>query len=1197
MAETDFVPLEKRAKGKSNVFKFVTLRNPETASPEEASKQFIHHPDISTSVFVTEGNDPQKKINYDNLSKIAATFNPIDSVEKVRAVNSALYDFSDWLFRNKNSVDTTVSNQIETLKVLTSEETIALWDNIFYYVIKNTSPYIREALLMLLVTDNFVKNYNKLAESDSDIKTLANASVVIPKLILSRPKKSTNESIYEVERTTAYNTVDEDALLQKLSQYQHAIEELQRVNRIYTQELSSVEIKATEAGKSPDKLEASELKGVSISTISEDTLQEQIGNPLDKDNLAKIVSLETITIVEELNLTSLKNPEKAIARIEKEMAKANTTIFDNKKLTKKIVSTGSSLIELREDTGSTAGFNKGCFPTIVDQVGIFASAISSTVDPTMASNFIRSTISGVGSSGGASEEVMADYGSMTFTISKVPRGAGYYMGLSPQNTNAHINSIKYAIRVSSRFNTTTSATHTIAQAYINGVSTGDFITVKSGDQLKIARVDTADGTKIVFNRYRPSTGLLSLIHKADDASPTSELESLLLDFAFTSADQIVHSIYFDPCGGSTDDGDGGSESSCSGVKNLGVSDYMRVEQEICCYTPGEVSHIENILQGEYKERSTRRLRRQETTTTFETENTTEKLRDTTTTDRYEMEQETSSIIQQDTAFDIGVTATSQLGPVNLTVDSGFATATATVDANAQAVSYAKEISSRALDRVVNRVREERITKVIEEFEENNIHGLDNTKNDSGHVTGIYRWVDKIYKNQVVNYGKRMTYEFMIPEPAKFHLWAMAQGENNVSIEKPEDPREHGLPNHSALTLTGSSSYEHWAAAYDAKVSPPPALFKEVGKAFNKEGASASEFGFHGSSNNDLTIPDGYVAYHASMTLNAFMRYHDDYWLSFSIGNRNTSERWDDFVASSYNTTINGNFNLSDIEGTLPVSYDMNHVYSFHANVVIRCERKPELMEQWRIDTFAKIMEAYQQKRAEYENAVAEAKAQASLGIQIQGNNPLYNRMTEKEELKKSCLNWLEVSVGNSHYGTTSPCEDVTDMPQMHTSEALACYAQKAKFFEQAFDWDIMTYLFYPYFWGQKCNWKEIYKLDDNDHIFRGFLQAGMSRVVVPVKPNYERAVIYYMETGEIWNGGEVPVPGDPLYESVLSSIDEQEPTPIGGSWETRVPTSLNILQKDSGAVIGDGLPCNCNDYEGEGTGGSALSGSPETTPQ
>ena len=52
---------------------------------------------------------------------------------------------------------------------------------------------------------------------------------------------------------------------------------------------------------------------------------------------------------------------------------------------------------------------------------------------------------------------------------------------------------------------------------------------------------------------------------------------------------------------------------------------------------------------------------------------------------------------------------------------------------------------------------------VTEVEVINEHEFDN-KGGSGHVNGIYRWVDKFYEAQIVNYGKRTMLEFIIPDP-------------------------------------------------------------------------------------------------------------------------------------------------------------------------------------------------------------------------------------------------------------------------------------------------------------------------------------------------------------------------------------------------------------------------------------------------
>jgi hypothetical protein len=64
-----------------------------------------------------------------------------------------------------------------------------------------------------------------------------------------------------------------------------------------------------------------------------------------------------------------------------------------------------------------------------------------------------------------------------------------------------------------------------------------------------------------------------------------------------------------------------------------------------------------------------------------------------------------------------------------------------------------------------------------------------------------------------------------------------------------------------------------------------------------------------------------------------------------------------------------------------------------------------------------------------------------------------------------------------------------------------------------------------------------------------------------------------MSTGRIWNGGEVPVIGDPLYLSIVDELKQTLGEPQGKPWITRLPTSLNILQAESiGLKVEQALP-------------------------
>jgi hypothetical protein len=63
------------------------------------------------------------------------------------------------------------------------------------------------------------------------------------------------------------------------------------------------------------------------------------------------------------------------------------------------------------------------------------------------------------------------------------------------------------------------------------------------------------------------------------------------------------------------------------------------------------------------------------------------------------------------------------------------------------------------------------------------------------ISGIYRWVDKIYTSQVYNYGKRLMFEFVLPEPAALFVKSrLAAYESSLDIPRyPKKAAVAGLP--------------------------------------------------------------------------------------------------------------------------------------------------------------------------------------------------------------------------------------------------------------------------------------------------------------------------------------------------------------------------------------------------------------------
>lgn len=617
------------------------------------------------------------------------------------------------------------------------------------------------------------------------------------------------------------------------------------------------------------------------------------------------------------------------------------------------------------------------------------------------------------------------------------------------------------------------------------------------------------------------------------------------------------------------------------VRPLGVAEYLRVEQTLLCYKPGEVAHIENILKGEAKERTTRRLSRSEITQIYSSESETTDERDTITTDRYQMEKETSQVLQKDQQFNVGVQVQGQYGAVNVQANSSFSTASSSSNATSTAVAYAKDVTTRALKRVVEKTREERITTKIEEFEDTNKHVIDNTAG-TAHTVGLYSWVDKIFKAEIVNYGKRLMFQFMVPDPAAFHRYALLQEgiESNLLIKKPLDPvvdiqtiNNSIFPGLAALRSPAdidASNYLRWAGIYSAKVEAPPQKPLVIGISKSQIGIPNDSLTTQSFSYNDLVVPEGYVA--KTGYLQIFKGYSNSpngvQWLSVNIGNTGF------YSGSSNNNPGSFSHSMNNETGVIPLTV-IGRSDSFAFTAEVQCEPSAEMMEAWKLKAFKMIMEAYNAMLAEYNNAIVEAKANASIGINIRGTNPAINRKLEQMELQKHCVRLLSAC---TFFPSTAMKQDAAYKipPEFECCQATRD-GKYVQFVESCFEWPLMTYTFYPYFWHNKAQWKTIYQLEDADPIFLEFLQAGYARVIVPVREGFESAALRFVSDGTLWNGGDVPTVNDPYFLSLLDEMKPEIGSKVGDPWEIRVPTTLTILQEDASGIDGEGLPCNMQD--------------------
>ncbi len=617
------------------------------------------------------------------------------------------------------------------------------------------------------------------------------------------------------------------------------------------------------------------------------------------------------------------------------------------------------------------------------------------------------------------------------------------------------------------------------------------------------------------------------------------------------------------------------------IKPIGFGDLKVVKEELLAYQAGEVAYIENVLKGEIKSRVFRTLDRTETTLVTSEEEVKETSRDTQATERFELKREAGQTIKEDESVKAGLTVTASYGPIVAKATGEFADSTAKEESEKTSADFAKEVVDRSISKIQTKVSTQRTVNTINEVEETDTHTLDNHEGKE-HDVGIYRWVDKLYRAQVYNYGTRMMLEFIVPEPAAFYLAAHTEAKVKVNATPPPpflNDLKPGQPQSLATPLAARDiepgNYDRYAARYGAAgVAPPPPLFKSIGAMLSVEnlddGKSIAD------TYKEFIVPPGYE-------LHSYRYITSILWINYpkfsvQIGADLHPLMGDNSDGNSKLEVRSGGPGLpSDpVEGMVPISVAAYDVHAYTLNVEGTCLRTAEAYEAWQLQTFDKIQSAYQALQSAYEQKVTQAQAVAE-GT-IQGHNPGLNRAIIATELKKLCITMMTGQHFGEFHAVTNPSDPPTHIPEVEVEEALR-EGPIVQFFEQAFEWEQMTYLFYPYFWGRKSRWAKVTSsIEDPDPSFEQFLTAGSCRVVVPVPLAYADTVTAMLQAKEktlaekVWLGVGTPTLESPLYESIAEELRKQTDDlfgakPEGEPWEFKLPTTLVWLQPDSALPV------------------------------
>jgi hypothetical protein len=656
------------------------------------------------------------------------------------------------------------------------------------------------------------------------------------------------------------------------------------------------------------------------------------------------------------------------------------------------------------------------------------------------------------------------------------------------------------------------------------------------------------------------------------------------------------------------------------IREAKVADLQVVRREWAGYVASEIANIRNVMQGESFGQSDKTMRETETTT----ETVTESRESTEREDQSKLDSELTHEVTSQLEITINGHANASAefkypvmtAQVSAGVDAGFSLQRS----ERHAGKVAREAVSRAVSRVDSMTRESRTRRELMRSEQSLTAAIDNK--GGGNVHGVYRWVDRVDTYQLFRYPDRFLLEFQFPEPAEFYNWRVHRQQQKLETDQKPPKWELQAAEITRDNLVKLSRYyraTNLPAAPEESISVLRTVTVEATKDTVPQANTIMWNAPTAAKEVEIPIPNDYAAtrvhyegmgfpilsrwalskggdelgYRSAFATVAIGSQSKLYWNGGIEGNGKPGMRFLSTHGAQQDPGV-----VSEVQWELPpygrallpigagagiepdretvditppavnlvkVQIATVGVLSCTVTLLMECTLTEEAKSAWQLEVYDALYSAWAQWNKDYSSGLLR---QTLLGTSTAADagSSLRNEQVIREELKRQAIAWL---LADPHFkgkpGLRELVGDAIDFRDVDFAVTRAD-APTIQFMEQAFEWNNLTYVFYPYYWADRASWETRLQLTANDPEFERFLQAGSARVILPARPGFEDAVRNWLFHRVPFISGQLPAPNHPLYISIDKEIREIVSPWEGGIpgdfWQSRVSTTLMYLEED-----------------------------------